>query len=76
MSWVWNMFAHHSYTDSYQHQPPDFNNRKSGWVCAAFNIDSEDIKSKDFYILTDPELDDNSDFHCLLDIGLSQTSKY
>ena len=29
----------------------------------AFNIDSEDIKSKDFYILTDPAVNDNLDFH-------------
>ncbi len=53
----------HSYTDTYNHQPPDFKNRKSGWVCVAFNIDSEDIKSKDFYILTDPAVNDNLDFH-------------
>jgi hypothetical protein len=53
----------HSYMNLYTHKPPDFNNRKSGWLCAAFNIDSEDIKSKDFYILTDPAVIDNSDFH-------------
>jgi hypothetical protein len=53
----------HSYTDSCNHQSPDFKNRKSGWFCAAFNINSDDIKSKDFYILTDPEVNDNLDFH-------------
>jgi hypothetical protein len=53
----------HSYMNRYQHQPPDFNNRKSGWLCAAFSIDSEDINSKDFYILTDHAVNDNSDFH-------------
>jgi hypothetical protein len=53
----------HSYTNPYSHKPPDFNSRKSGWLCAAFNIDLEDIKSKDFYILTDPVMSDNTDFH-------------
>lgn len=46
-----------------QHLPPDFKNGKSGWLCAAFCIDSEDIKSKDFYILTDPEVNDVSYSH-------------
>jgi hypothetical protein len=53
----------HSYINPSSHKPPDFKSRKSGWVCAAFNIDLEDIKSKDFYILTDPVRGDNTDFH-------------
>ncbi len=44
----------HSHMDFYKHQRPDFKNIKSGWLCNAFNIDLEDIKSMDFYILTDP----------------------
>ena len=55
--------CNHAYMNLNPHKLPDFNNRKSGWFCAAFNIDIEDIKSKDFYILTDPALDDNSDLH-------------
>ncbi len=53
----------HSYMNLYHHEPPDYAKRKSGWVCVAFNIDSEDIQSKDFYILTDPVLNNNSDVH-------------
>ncbi len=53
----------HTYMNFDSHKLPDFNNRKSGWFCVAFNIDLEDTKSKDFYILTDPAVDDNSDFH-------------
>jgi hypothetical protein len=53
----------HSYMNLYPHKPPDFNIRKSGWLCAAFNIELEDIKSKDFYILTDPAVNDNTNFH-------------
>jgi len=53
----------HSYRNLHPHKLPDFNNRKSGWLCTAFNIDLEDIKSKDFYILTDPALKYNTNFH-------------
>ncbi len=53
----------HTYMNLDSHKLPDFNNRKSGWFCAAFNIDLEDIKSKDFYILTDPAVGGNSNFH-------------
>ncbi len=44
----------HSHMDFYKHLRPDFKNSKSGWFCNAFNIELEDIKSKDFYLLTDP----------------------
>jgi hypothetical protein len=54
----------HSSWNQCQHQLPDFTKQKSGWFCTAFNIDSEDIKSKDFYILTDPpDVSTTSDFH-------------
>ena len=53
----------HSCMDPDLHQPPNFSNRKPGWLCAAFQIDSEDINSKDFYILTDYRGTANSDFH-------------
>ena len=36
----------HSYTNLYSHKPPDFNNRKSGWLCNVFDIDLEDIRFK------------------------------
>ena len=55
----------HTYMNLDPHKIPDFKNRKSGWFCAAFNIDLEDIKSKDFYILTDPAVDDKTDLHAL-----------
>jgi hypothetical protein len=44
----------HSHMDFYKHQWPDFKKKKSGWLCSAFSINLKDLKSKDFYILTDP----------------------
>ena len=67
----------HSYKNLYSHKLPDFNKRKSGWICNAFNIDVEDIKSKDFYILTDPAVNYNTDFHAswMLDTPNKITNK-
>jgi hypothetical protein len=36
------------------HVRPDFNRSKSGWICAPFTINLNDITSKDFYLLTEP----------------------
>jgi hypothetical protein len=38
------------------HRRPDFNKNESGWICAPFTINKEDITSKDFYLLTDPNV--------------------
>ena len=43
---------------------PDFNKSKSGWVCVPFTINMEDINSKDFYLLTDPnDLNENHTYN-------------
>ena len=52
----------HNYMNMDSHKIPEFKNRKSGWFCSAFNIELEDVKSKDFYILTDPAVDGDLDF--------------
>jgi hypothetical protein len=38
------------------HKRPDFKISKSGWLCVPFTINMEDINSKDFYLLTDPNV--------------------
>jgi hypothetical protein len=44
-----------------QHKRPDFMNKKGGWLCNPFNINSNDIILNDYYMLTDPPvLSDNS----------------
>jgi hypothetical protein len=53
----------HSHMDFYKHQYPDFKNKRSGWLCNAFNMNLEEIKSNDFYILTDPPFNTNSNFN-------------
>lgn len=53
-------FCTHSNMAFFNHKWPDFKNHKSGWICSPFNIDLDDINSKDFYILTEPPLLDNN----------------
>ena len=43
----------HMNMEGHDHRRPDFNKSKSGWICAPFTINMEDINSKDFYLLTD-----------------------
>jgi len=51
----------HSNMGLLTHKRPDLDRGKPGWLCQPFNINLDTIKSKDFYILTDPLfLDDNS----------------
>lgn len=43
------------------HKRPDLDKGKGGWLCMPLNIKLDAVKSKDFYILTDPPLgNDNS----------------
>ena len=44
----------HINMEGQDHVRPDFNKSKSGWICAPFTINMNDITSKDFYLLTDP----------------------
>jgi hypothetical protein len=51
----------HSNMGFLTHKQPDLNNGKGGWICRPLNINLNDVKSKDFYIVTDPPLgNDNS----------------
>lgn len=51
----------HSSMGFLTHKRPDLDRGKDGWLCQPFNINLDAIKSKDFYILTDPPvLNDNS----------------
>ncbi len=67
----------HAHMNYYKHECPDFNNRKSGWLCNAFNLDLEDINSKDYYLLTDPHnLIYNSDFQSCWIIDTPNNTTY
>ncbi len=46
----------HINMEGHDHKRPDFNKSESGWICTPFTINMEDINSKDFYILTDPNV--------------------
>lgn len=37
-----------------QHDPVDFHNFKSGWICNSFRISRDILKTNDFYLMTDP----------------------
>jgi hypothetical protein len=51
----------HSNMGFLTHMRPDLDEGKPGWLCQPFNINLDTIKSKDFYLLTDPPfLNDNS----------------
>ncbi len=57
----------HSHMDFYKHQCPDFKKKRSGWLCNAFNMNLEEIKSNDFYILTDPPFNTNFNAKWIID---------
>jgi hypothetical protein len=43
-----------------KHKWPDFINRREGWLCKLFSINSDDINVNDYYLITDPPvLSDN-----------------
>lgn len=44
----------HSFLQYNNHQFPDFNTNKEGWICVPFNIGRDDLNSKDIYLITDP----------------------
>lgn len=45
-----------------QHQKPDFDRSKPGWICTEFKVPKQDLNRTDFYLLTDPPvlLDNNA----------------
>jgi hypothetical protein len=58
----------HSNMRYYNHKLPDFKNRKAGWICSPFTLETADIISKDFYLLTDPPvLKDDSTSKWMID---------
>jgi hypothetical protein len=51
----------HSNMGFLSHKRPNLDRGKGGWLCRPLNINLDAVKSKDFYILTDPPLgNDNS----------------
>lgn len=44
----------HSFLQYNKHQIPDFKTKKEGWLCVPFNIGTDDLNSKDIYLITDP----------------------
>lgn len=51
---------HYNLDGVVEHQKPTYNSNTPGWNCRHFKITQQDLNTTDFYILTDPILNDGS----------------
>lgn len=50
---------HHGIKGIMEHQRPDFNLKTDGWICNNFEVKQKDLMGTDFYLITDPTVNDN-----------------